>query len=201
MPDTDEHRLVQKIRNGDAAALAELMERSRGQLLATASRKMSEVLKRSVEPDDVVQEAVACCLKTFPSLDCSVLDPMPWIHQVLERRVVDAHRHFAAQKRSAEKGVSLNGATDSSPGLIDMLVASMTSASQAFARNRREERLMRAMLQLTQEQQDALRMRYVENRPSKEIAELLHKSDGAIRVMLTRSLRQLEELLDDGKME
>jgi RNA polymerase sigma-70 factor (ECF subfamily) len=198
---TEEERLVQRIRSGDATALAELMELSRGQLLATAARKMSDVLKRSVEPDDVVQETITCCLKTFPALDCTALDPMPWIHQVLERRVVDAHRHFAAQKRSADKGVSLSGATDSSPGLIDMLVASMTSASQAFARSRREERLMRAMLQLTQEQQDALRMRYVENRPSKEIAEVLQKSDGAVRVMLTRSLRQLEELLDEGSME
>jgi RNA polymerase sigma-70 factor (ECF subfamily) len=44
-------------------------------------------------------------------------------------------------------------------------------------------------------------MRYVENRPSKEIAEVLQKSDGAVRVMLTRSLRQLEELLDEGSME
>jgi len=196
-----EDNLVRKVRTGDSAALAELMELFRSQLVATANRKMSEVLKRSVEPDDVVQEAVAYCLQAFPGLDHAHLDPMPWVHQVLERRIVDAHRHFAAQKRAADKGIPLSGGTDSRPGLIDLLVASMTSASRAFARNRREERLLQAMQQLTQEQQDALRMRYVENRPSKAIADHLHKSDGAVRVMLTRSLRQLEGLLDDGKME
>lgn len=199
---SDDDQLVRKVRGGDQNALAELIERSRGQLLATAARKMSDILKRSVEPDDVVQEAVTYCLKTFSELDCSTLDPMPWIHQVLERRIIDAHRHFAAQKRAADKGVQIGGGpTDSSPGLIDLLVASITSASQAFSRNRREEKLMQAMQQLTQEQQDALRMRYVENLPSKDIAERLNKSDGAIRVMLTRSLRQLEELLDEGTME
>jgi RNA polymerase sigma-70 factor (ECF subfamily) len=198
---TEDDNLIRRIRTGDQNAMAELMERYRGQLLATASRKMSDLLKRSVEPDDVVQEAMTYCLKTFSEIDCKSLDPMPWVHQVLERKIVDAHRHHAAQKRAADKGVPLSGATDSSPGLIDLLIASITSASQAFARNRREERLMIAMQQLTQEQQDALRMRYVENLPSKEIADKLGKSDGAIRVMLTRSLRQLEELLDDGRME
>lgn len=198
---TEDDYLIRRVRTGDQNAMAELMERYRGQLLATASRKMSDLLKRSVEPDDVVQEAMTYCLKTFTEIDSKSLDPMPWVHQVLERKIVDAHRHHAAQKRAADKGVPLSGATDSSPGLIDLLIASITSASQAFARNRREERLMIAMQQLTQEQQDALRMRYVENLPSKDIADKLGKSDGAIRVMLTRSLRQLEELLDDGRME
>ena len=38
-------------------------------------------------------------------------------------------------------------------------------------------------------------MRYVENLPSKEIAQRLGKTDGAVRVMLTRSLSKLQELL------
>ena len=42
---------------------------------------------------------------------------------------------------------------------------------------------------------DEDRLRYVEGLPSKEIASRLQKSDGATRVLLTRSLAKLQELL------
>ena len=53
----------------------------------------------------------------------------------------------------------------------------------------------RALGKLPAEQREALRLRYVENLPSKEIAARLGKSDGAVRVMLTRALGQLQQLL------
>jgi RNA polymerase sigma-70 factor (ECF subfamily) len=40
-------------------------------------------------------------------------------------------------------------------------------------------------------------MRYVENLPSKQIADKLGKTDAAVRVMLTRSLKKLQDLLGD----
>jgi len=76
-------------------------------------------------------------------------------------------------------------------------MASMTTPSQAFSRNAREARLLEALGHLPQEQQSALRMRYIENLPSKQIAERLSKSDAAVRVMLTRSLKRLNELLGE----
>jgi RNA polymerase sigma-70 factor (ECF subfamily) len=71
----------------------------------------------------------------------------------------------------------------------------MTTPSQAFSRNAREAKLHEALEKLPADQRDALRMRYVENLPSKQIAEKLGKSDAAVRVMLTRSLKKLQELL------
>ena len=78
-----------------------------------------------------------------------------------------------------------------------MLVASMTTPSQAFSRNARELQAARSAAQAARRPAQALRMRYVENLPSKQIAEKLGKSDAAVRVMLTRSLKKLQELLAD----
>ncbi len=71
----------------------------------------------------------------------------------------------------------------------------MTSASQAFSRDQKQMRMLTALEQLPEEHREALRLRYLEGMPSKQIADKLGKSDGAIRVMLTRSLAKLQQIL------
>lgn len=54
---------------------------------------------------------------------------------------------------------------------------------------------MELLKNLPEESQSALQLRYFEGLPSKEIAKRLGKTDGATRVLLTRSLAKLRELL------
>jgi RNA polymerase sigma-70 factor (ECF subfamily) len=79
--------------------------------------------------------------------------------------------------------------------LIDLLVLTMTTASQAFSRDQKQIQLQHALEKMPPEQRDALRMRYIEGLPSKQIAERLGKSDGAVRVMLSRALGRLQQML------
>jgi RNA polymerase sigma-70 factor (ECF subfamily) len=55
--------------------------------------------------------------------------------------------------------------------------------------------MLQALEELPEDHRDALRLRYFEGLGSKEIAERLGKSNGAVRVMLSRSLSKLQELL------
>ncbi|MDX1947987.1 MAG: sigma-70 family RNA polymerase sigma factor [Pirellulaceae bacterium] len=192
--------LLDRLRRHDAAALAELLQSHRPQLMAFIERELGAALRRKVEPDDVFQEASAEALRALPGADFSERQPFGWLCQIAERRIIDLHRkHFGAQKRDAGREVALGspGGETGQVGLINLLVASLTTPSQAFSRNAREARLHEALLKLPDDQQAALRLRYVENLPSKEIAEQLGKSDAAVRVMLTRSLKRLQALLAD----
>ena len=54
-----------------------------------------------------------------------------------------------------------------------------------------------AISALPEEGREAIRLRYVEGRPSKEIAESLGKSDAAIRVLLSRTVKKLHQELSD----
>jgi RNA polymerase sigma-70 factor (ECF subfamily) len=82
--------------------------------------------------------------------------------------------------------------------LIALLVASMTTPSAAFSRNQREFRVAAAMEQLSEDSRQALRMRYLESLPTKEIAQRMQKTDGAVRVLLTRSLQRLQKILEES---
>lgn len=191
--------LVAKLRAGDANAMADFLVLRRNQLLAFIERQLGAALRRKVESEDVFQEVSAEALRSLNSVELGDRDPFSWLCQLAERRIIDAHRrYFDAQKRDAGREVPLGspGGDTQHAALIDFLVASMTSASKAFSRNEREIKLYAALESLPQDQRDAIRMRYVEGLPSKEIAERLGKTDGAVRVMLTRSLNRLQQLLD-----
>lgn len=190
--------LLERIRGGDADAMAQWLELRKPQLIGYIFRKLSDALRRKVEPEDIFQEVSADCVRSFREIDLSDRDPFGWVCNLVDRRVVDAHRHFQAQKRESAREVPLGmqGGETGQAGLINMLVASMTSASQVFSRNQKESQIQQAIAQLPDEHRDVLHMRYVEGLPSKEIAARLDKSDAAVRVMLTRTIKKLQQLLE-----
>ncbi len=82
---------------------------------------------------------------------------------------------------------------------MDLLVASITSPSQAFSRGAKEMKLLVALESLPEENQEAIRLKYVEGLPTKEIADKVGKSDVAVRVMISRSMVKLQDLLRSMK--
>lgn len=195
----NEQELIQRICEGDAQALGAFIVLRKPQLLAYIQRQSSDALRAKVETEDLFQEMSAEAVRSLGSMDLSQRDPFGWLCQVAQRRIIDAHRRlFGAQKRNAGREVSIDAPAagqESRRGLVDLLVASMTTASQAMSRDHRAVRLMQAINTLSPEQQEAIRLRYVDGLPSKEIAERLGKTDGAVRVMLTRTLGKLQALL------
>ena len=190
-----EEQLAARVRQKDLGALAEF--------ITLRQRQLGSGLKRKLEPEDVLQDASAEAVRALPSMDLGDRDIFQWLCQVAQRRIIDAHRRlFGAQKRDASREVSLDAPagmpTNTRRAFVDLLVVSMTTPSQAFSRKGREARLQQALAKLPTEQQEALRLRYVEDLPSKDIAERLGKTDGAVRVMLTRAIQKLQDILEES---
>ncbi|MEM8680095.1 MAG: sigma-70 family RNA polymerase sigma factor [Planctomycetota bacterium] len=190
--------LITKVRGGDADAMAELVQIYTPRLRAFVERQMSASLRQKVDPDDVLQEVSVYCVRSLPEMDLTGWDPFDWVCQVARRRIMDAgRRFFGAEKRDVRREVPMQAKPDASQDLAGILAGSITTPSRAFSRDERAIRLQTAIEQLPAESRRALQMRYVDSLPTKEIAAQLGKSDGAIRVMLTRSIKKLEQLLVD----
>jgi RNA polymerase sigma-70 factor (ECF subfamily) len=191
-------KLVERLRSGDEAALAEFVEANRPALMAFLHSRIGSHLAKKIEAEDILQDA---CLEACRSLDKAPLeswDPLHWLFQICERKIIDAHRrHFASQKRDASREASIPEGSEAAGGLGNLLAASMTTPSAAFSRDQRQLRVLAALDTLPEEQREALRLRYLVGLPSKEIAQKLGKTDGAVRVMLSRSLAKLQEMLAD----
>lgn len=200
MSDEELDLLTAQLRSGDADSLPRYLELQRPKLLAFIEHRLGAALRRKIEPDDVWQETSIEAIRSFEQMDFSEREPFSWLCQTAERRIIDAHRKFfASQKRAADREISLNapsgGGTERQSDLVNLLVASMTTASQKFARGHRERALLEALEELPELQRQALQLRYLEGLPSKEVAARLGKTDGAVRVMLTRSLSKLQGIL------
>lgn len=196
----DDPELLKGISEGSVDSLARFLDVNQRQLCAFISRRLGEALRSKVEVDDVFQDVSAEAVRSISPEFPGEREPFSWLCHIAERKIVDAHRHhFEAQKRDAGKERALDagspGGGEGGGGLVNMLVKSMTTPSAAFSRNAREARLYEAISGLSDDQQQAIRLKYIENKPSKEIAEALGKSDAAVRVMLTRTMKQLNEIL------
>jgi len=195
MSETEETQLIAQIHHGDSDALARFLKLKQRALIGYIDRQLGPGLKRKIEPDDIFQEATAVALK---NIDQAFDDPFGWMCRICEQRVVDAYRRFyGAAKRDAGREVSADGGgrDQSQAGVANLLVASMTSPSGVFSREQKHLKMLQAMEEIPEEQREALRLRYFDGLPANEIAERLGKSHGAIRVMLSRSLSRLQEML------
>ncbi len=194
MSDVDESRLVKQILTGDENAMSEFLELKKGAVTGYINRQLGTGLRKKVEADDIFQEVAIEALKR---VDSAFDDPFGWLCRIGDQKIIDAYRKFfGASKRDARREISADGpAAANEQGIANMLVASFTSPSAVFSREHKNLQMLQALEHLPEENREALRLRYFDGLGSKEIAEKLGKSNGAVRVMLSRSLARLQELL------
>jgi RNA polymerase sigma-70 factor, ECF subfamily len=181
----------------DPADASTVLERHRPALLAYIERRLGAALRGKLEPQDVAQEvAVRALREGLPAGG----DPFGWLCRLAEQCIVDGHRHFAAGKRAAAREQAGNAPVgEDGLDLVALLAASMTTPTQAVVRNERQRRLDEALAALPDEHREVLRLRYGEGLATRDIADRLGKTDVAVRVLLTRTVQRLRELLDPGE--
>src|SRR6516164_8198778 len=131
--------LLQRAKDGDAAALGVLFEHYRDRLRKMVRLRLDRRVAGRLDASDVLQEAYLDVTQRFPEYVAAPTVPFyVWLRALTGQRLIDLHRqHLGAKMRDAGQEVSLNrGALPqaSSASLAQQLMGRLTSASQAAIR-------------------------------------------------------------------
>jgi RNA polymerase sigma-70 factor, ECF subfamily len=173
-PDLDQ--LADRARGGDADAFAALYD-------ALAPRLARYVRSRVRDPDDaadLVQQVFLKMVEALPRYESRGVPFTAWAFRLTRNAVIDRARtlhpsdplEFAADEASPEP----------SPEHLALISAERT-------------RIERAMHDLTDEQQEVLRLRFFGGLGPREVGALMGRRDGAVRALQFRALEALRHAL------
>ncbi len=180
MPDTG--RLLQQAREGDRDAQDALFARHRRRLVAFVRARSPAELVRSLSPEDIVQETHLEAVRKLDTFeDRGPASFYCWLVAIARFKLAEAVRARQALKRSRETALPEDApSTDTSP-------------SGGAEKAERAARLRDALADLPGDQGEALRLRYLEGLSVAETAGRLGKSEGAVKMLVSRGLAILAE--------
>ena len=171
-----EQELIDRARQGDAAAFGKLAAVHRTGLLLFIRTRLGARLRAETEAEDILQETY---LKAFDSVDRFEWQGdrsfFKWIATIAEYII----RGLGRSQKGAAALLDFNHA-DSAP-----------SPSRALRREERLERLQTALQSLDEDHQTVIRLARFEGLSTSEVARRMNRSPGAVRHLLLRALEKL----------
>ena len=193
--DRNTAELVDRAAGGDDAAVNELLEQFlpsvRSYLRVRAGRMLLE--KESVS--DLAQSVCRSVLENASSFRHGEEDGFRrWLFKTAERKVLDRHAYYTADKRTAAEGERGPGA-DLDLGALGR-EGQVTPSRDAIGR---EElvRLEGAIETLPEDMREVVILSKIVGLTRKGIADELGKTEGAVRMMLHRALAQLADAMSN----
>lgn len=189
-------RSIQQARNGNAAALNELIATWRTYLLYVANSEIQPHLRQKLGASDLVQSACLDIHRRFADFRGETIDEWRvWLRRLLMHDLQDARRRFLdADKRDISRERSLD---DRSHPTIDLPSNDKSPRSELIAREEWES-MQFALQRLSDEHREVLRLRNWDQLPFAEIGSLMGRSEDATQKLWTRALNRLQAELDNA---
>jgi len=135
--------------------------------------------------EDITSKVFLKGWEAFQSPKTEIKNPGAFLYQIARNAVVDHYR---------EKGRAKVVSVDASPQIADP----GTSAQDKAILNADIGVIKLAIQKLKKEHQDIIIWHYLEDMQINEIAELLGKPAGTVRVMLHRGLKDLRDIIQES---
>jgi RNA polymerase sigma-70 factor (ECF subfamily) len=184
MPDETRARdLVERARNGDPQAFADLFEPLRQHLLATIGRRLSPAIRQRIDPEDVLQDTFVRGLHSLSRFEWQGDDSFRrWLEAIATHVTLDVVRH-QGRREAIRIDRDLKG--DDAP------------PSRAMRRKERRERLQNSLRKLSPDHRTVLELSRMEGLSIRAIAERMGRTESAVKNLLLRATRKLRESFGD----
>ena len=198
--DTDESNLIAQAVGGDAVAVQLLLVRHHATLVADIQRRLPAQLAGTVSAEDICQDTYIAAMRKMGDFHAAGEGGFyAWLRTIAERKLTDALRALGAAKRGGGKRVAepVGGQATSMVGLLNLLAVDERTPSQSMARREVVQHVQSAFEHLETDYREALRLRYVLGLRVDEVARQMGRSDGAVKMLCNRALKQLGEQMGD----
>lgn len=193
-----EESLLLAARQGDRAALGQLLVRHAGDLSRRLSARMPRSLQRVCSVDDVLQQTFAEAFR-----DIAVFEPRgpgsfaAWLETIGQRRLQNMIKSAGRLKRGGERSGfdPPPNAVASVRDLLAQVAGDDPTASVEAVRLERVAALNVALGELPEDYREALRLRFFEGCSLTETARRMERTEAAVRALTDRAKRALREAL------
>jgi len=183
-------------RAGNSDALGGVLEGYREYLRLLARARVGQDLRVRLDPSDLVQETLLEAQRDFHQfLGNSEEELAVWLRRILVRNLVDQLKYHQSQKRDVAREQPLESLVEQAH---EALAAPLSTPSKQAARREQAVALARAMASLPDDYREVVTLRHLDGRSFEEIATVMGRSSGAVRMLWMRALERLGELMEAG---
>ena len=178
MRNGNESRLIERAKACDEEALSELYHRHANAVFRYVYYRVGN---REVA-EDLVSDVFVRALEGLPSYKQTGTPFEAWLYRIAQARVIDHYR-----RQSVRRVVALD---EQLPDVEE------TSPDRVAAKSDELRRAWEALTCLTDEQQMVISLRFIAGHSTAEVAELLGKTEGAVKALQSRALASMRRLLE-----
>lgn len=172
------HKFVLGAKNGDSEAFGELYEHFFDSIFKYIYRRVSDLHTA----EDLTEEVFMKAFQSIGSLSKPELF-VSWIYTIARNKLTDYYRQNSANPNEGSLDEAWHIA-DSSP-LPDSKTNTAMEVKALFA----------AMENLPQRYREVLELKFIQELETEEIAKILKKNNGAVRIMQMRAIERLKKIL------
>jgi len=178
----EEHLYIERARAGDAASFGRLYDH----YMAPIYRFIAIKVGTRQEAEDLAHEVFVSAWQKLPQYEAQGFPFGSWLYKIARNRVIDHYRTKKVQ-------VSIDDAI----AVDESQFGIQHDADEQIDTGLDMAAVTEALEQLTSEQREVIRLRFMDDLSPAEIAKVLDKREGTVRIIQHRAIQKLKSILGD----